>query len=254
MIKLFFALFVGYISLCAYLYFTQNKKIFNKKYATPYTPKITKIIYFKTDDGIKLEGGFTKNGQNLPLVLYFSGNANNVLEFLDKIAPKIKNYNFIGFNYPGYAKSAGKPSEKNILKYANEIYNKYKPDFVIGRSLGSAVASYLASKHNFKGLLLITPFDSIEHIAKIDYPYLPVKWLLKYKFKEIEFIKKSFVPTSIIAIKNDDVIPKECLDNLIKNIPNLKKIFWLKNIKHGEIYKYPKIDKIIKKGLDILWI
>jgi len=252
LIKLFFALFIGYISICAYLYFTQNEKIFNKKYATPYTPKITKEIYFKTDDGNILQGGFTKNGENLPLVLYFSGNANNVLEFLDKIAPKIKNYNFIGFNYPGYAKSSGKPTEKIILNCADEIFRKYKPDFIIGRSLGSAVASYLASKHKFKGLLLITPFDSIEHIAKIDYPYLPVKWLLKYKFKEAEFIKKSSIPVSIIAIKNDDLIPNECLENLIKNIHNLKKIFWLENIKHGEIYNYPKIDKIIKQGLDIL--
>jgi len=252
LIKLFFYLFIIYIAICVYFYFIQNKKIFNRKYATPYIPHITKEIYFKTSDNITLQGGFTKNKNNLPLVLYFSGNANNVLEFLDKIAPKIKNYNFIGFNYPGYANSQGNPTEINILKYANEIYKKYKPDFIIGRSLGSAVASYLASKHNFKGILLITPFDSIEHIAKIDYPYLPIKWLLKYKFKEVQFIKKSNIPTSIIAIKNDNVIPKACLNNLIKNIPNLKQIFWLKNVKHGDIYNYQNIEKIIQKGLDIL--
>ena len=251
--KILFALILIYFTISIYFYFIQDKKIFKKQYAKEYIPNITKEIYFKTDDGIILQGGFTKNGENLPLVLYFSGNANNVLEFLDKTAPKIKNYNFIGFNYPGYAKSEGKPTEKAILKYADEIYRKYKPNFIIGRSLGSAVASYLASKHQFKGLLLITPFDSIEHLAQKKYPFLPIKILLKHKFNAI-IIKESKIPTSIIAIKNDDLIPNECLENLIKNIHNLKKIFWLENIKHGEIYNYEKIDKIIKKGLDILWI
>ncbi len=247
-----FFLFGIYIAACFYLYFIQNQKIFNRKWAKPYTPKKAKIIYFKTSDGVKLEGAYTKNAEFLPLVLYFGGNANNVIEFLDKIAPKIKGFNFLGFNYPGYAGSEGTPSEKKILKYASEIFKKYRPDFVIGRSLGTAVAAYLASKYKFKGLLLITPFDSIEHIAKIKYPLFPIDLLLKYKFKEAEFIKKSGIPTVVIALKNDDIIPKVCLENLLKNIRNLKDIIWLDGVKHGEIYTYPDIYKIIRNSLEKL--
>ena len=55
-----------YFGSIIYLYITQDNKIFNKKYAKPYTPKVAKKIYFKTSDGLKLEGAFTNNGDNLP--------------------------------------------------------------------------------------------------------------------------------------------------------------------------------------------
>jgi len=247
--KILFSFLFLYILICGYLYFTQDSKVFNRKYAKEYTPKTAKKIYFNSSVG-KLEGAFTKNCENCPLVLYFSGNANNVIEFLDTVAPKITNYNFLGFNYPGYVNSEGTPSEKNFYLVANEIFKKYKPDFLIGRSIGSAVASYLASKYKFKGLVLITPFDSIVSIAKQKYPFIPVDLLLKYKFPEVEFLSKSSVPTVVIALKNDDVIPKKSLNNLLKNIKNLKEIIWLDGVSHGGIYHYPYIEKVIKKALD----
>ena len=247
--KILFSFLFLYVLICGYLYFTQESKVFNRKYAKEYTPKTAKKIYFNSSIG-KLEGAFTKNCENCPLVLYFSGNANNVIEFLDNIAPKIKNYNFIGFNYPGYVNSEGTPSEENFYLVAEEIFKKYKPDFIIGRSIGTAVASYLASKYKFRGLLLITPFDSITSIAKQKYPFIPVALLLKYKFPEAEFLSKSSIPTVVIALKNDNVIPEKSLNNLLKNIKNLKEIIWLDGVSHGKIYHYPHIEKVIKKALD----
>jgi len=241
-----------YLGICIYLYITQDGKVFNRKWAKEYIPKIAKKIYFTTSDGIKLEGAFVKNGDNLPLVLYFSGNANNVIEFLDTVAVKIKYFNFIGFNYPGYAGSEGKPCEKCIEKYTLEIYDIYKPQIVIGRSLGSAVASFVASKRDVKGVLLITPFSSIECIAKAKYPFLPVSLLLKYKFFESEYISKTDAAVSVLALKNDDIIPQKCLNELLKNIKNLKKIEYIDGIKHGFIYEYPHIEKIIQKLLKAL--
>jgi len=247
--KILFSLFFLYFLICAYVYFTQKSKIFNRKYAKEYSPKTAKKIYFNSSIG-KLEGAYTENCKNCPLVLYFSGNANNVIEFLDLIAPKIKNYNFVGFNYPGYVNSEGSPSEDNFYKTADEIFEKYKPDFVIGRSIGTAVAAYLASKHNFKGVLLITPFSSIECIAEDKYPFLPVKLLLKYKFNEAGFLSKSNIPISIIALKNDDVIPSKCLNKLLKSIKNLKGIIYLEGEKHANIYSHPKIIESIRDSLD----
>ena len=251
MIKIFSLLFLFYIVVCAYLYFTQDKKVFNRIWAKEYTPKIAKKIYFDSSVG-KLEGAIVKNKEKAPLVLYFSGNANNVIEFLDKIAPKIKNYNFFGFNYPGYVNSEGVPSEENFYKMADEIFKKYKPDFVIGRSIGTAVASYLASKYKFRGLLLITPFDNLVSIAKYKYPFLPVKLLLKYKFPESEFLAKSNIPTVVIALKKDNLIPQKSLKNLLKNIKNLKEVIYLDGVSHAEIYHYENIEKIIQEALNKL--
>ena len=208
---------VMYFGAIIYLYITQNSKIFNRKRAKSYEPKIAKKISFKTSDGIVLEGALTKNGKDLPLNLYFSGNANNVIEFLDNVAPKIKEYNFIGFNYPGYVGSDGKPSEQCILKYALEIYDNYKPDIIIGRSLGSAVAAYVATNRKSKKLVLITPFDSIVNVAKSKYPLLPVNKLVKYKFNEYLWVKNIDIPVNILLVKNDDIIPNSSTKRLLKN-------------------------------------
>ena len=253
--KFLFYIFIGVIFLyiigAGYLYVTQDEKVFNKKYSKYYTPKNIEPIYFKTSDGIVLEGGIVKNKRNGPLILYFSGNANNVFEFLEDIGSKLKNYNFVAFNYPGYGNSEGKPCESCILKYALEIYDKYKPDIVIGRSLGSAAASFCA-KRNPKGIILITPFDSIENIAKIKYPFFPVSFLLKYKFDEAKFISKTNSPVVVIALKNDDVIPKQSLNNLLVHIKNLKEVIYLDGVMHGLLYTHPKIVKTIQKAINDL--
>ncbi|GAB6074950.1 alpha/beta hydrolase [Nautilia lithotrophica] len=238
-----------YFGAVIYLYVTQENKIFNRKWAKPVEPKIAQKIFFKTTDGIVLEGAYTKNGNNLPLVLYFSGNANNVIEFLDTIAPKLKDYNFIGFNYPGYAGSEGKPCEKCILKYALEIFDRYKPEIIIGRSLGSAIAAFVASKRRIKKLILITPFDSIVSVAKSKYPFLPVEKLVKYKFKEIQWIKNVKAPVNVLLVENDDIIPQKNIDNLMKKIPNLNKKIIISGVKHGYIYEYGNIEKILNKLL-----
>ena len=233
----------------AYLYFTQENKIFQRHYSKDYTPIHAQKTYFTTTDGLKLEGAYLENKKDAPLVLYFSGNANNVIEFIDKIGPKIKDYNFIGINYPGYANSEGRPCEECILKYALEIYDKYKPDILIGRSLGSAVATYVASKREVKKLVLITPFDSIENVAKAKYPFYPISLLLKHKFPEYKWIKKVKAPVALLLLKNDDIIPQKSIENLLHNIPNKDKIIEIEGVKHGFIYDYPGIDKVINELL-----
>ncbi len=293
-----------YILSAVLLYFFQEKLIFKNYYAKDYTPAIAKTIYFKTSGGVKLEGGFVKNGEGLPLVLYFGGNAENVLYFLDDIAPKIKSYNFISFNYPGYGASEGKPSQEAIFKYALEIVKKYKPQKVIGRSLGTAVASYVASKEELNPkialadtssaliigsrgtevkprrtlrvrlrfppapllpstntsdapsnakfgldtLLLITPFDSIENIAKSKYPIFPISLLLKHKFKELHYLKSTKAEcVNAIFAKSDEVIPKSSTQNLLNSFKFNKTAYI--NSSHNFIYAYEGISNLIETML-----
>ncbi|NPA11879.1 MAG: alpha/beta hydrolase [Epsilonproteobacteria bacterium] len=242
--KILFFLLAVYIGIALYLYFTQDSKVFKYYLAKEYIPKNAKPIDFVTSDGAVLKGAEFIKDKNLPYCLYFGGNANNSIEFVDKTAPLL-NCNCITFNYPGYAGSSGKPSEDKILKYAKEIYDKYKPKYIIGRSLGSAVASYVAKDNNI--LILITPFDSIENIAKSRYPFLPISLLLKHKFNEAQYLSAKKVPVFVIALKNDDVIPSFSLQNLINSIQNLKKLYLLDGVTHADIYSHPEVIKILKK-------
>lgn len=236
-----------YMLALAYLYFWQDKLIFKNIYANSYMPQRAKLIKFTTSDGLKLEGGYLEHKKGLPLVLYFGGNAANVLYFLDDTASKIKGYNFIAFNYPGYANSEGKPSEEKILKYALEIAKKYKPQHIIGRSLGTAVASYVASKIEIDRLLLITPFDSIADVAQSKYPIFPIKLLVKHKFNELEWLKNSKAKQiNAIFVKNDEVIPLKNIEQL-KNSVKFNKTLTIDS-SHNYIYE----DKNISRQIEAL--
>ena len=243
--KILLLLATIYLLALAYLYFWQDKLIFKNKYANSHTANIAKLIEFKTSDGLKLEGGYLEHKKGLPLVLYFGGNAANVLHFLDDTAYKIKEYNFISFNYPGYANSEGKPSEKAILKYALEIAKKYKPQHMIGRSLGTAVASYVASKIEVDTLLLVTPFDSIANVAQSKYPIFPIKLLVKHQFNELEWLQNSKAKQiNALFVRNDEVIPSQNIEHLKTSVKFNKTI--IIDASHNFIYEDRDIPKQIE--------
>lgn len=242
--KLLLFLSLLYIAASLFLYLFQERLIFKRVYAKPYQPTYAKIVKFKTSDGIVLEGGIVEHNKTLPKVLYFGGNASNVLIFLDKTAQRIQKYNFIAFNYPGYGNSQGKPSQKRILKYALEITKHYRPDLIIGRSLGTAVASYVSTQYKVERLLLITPFDSIENIAKNRYPIFPISILLKHKFPELLYLKKSKAKCiNALFVKNDEVIPQEDIQNLQSSF-KFNRVVTIE-AEHNLIYNYKSIERVI---------
>ena len=79
-------------------------------------------LFFTTKDNTKLNGLYLENDKNLPTAIYFGGNAEDSTNFIET-AKEIKNYNFIIFNYRGYALSEGIPSKKTILNDTLEIYD-----------------------------------------------------------------------------------------------------------------------------------
>ncbi len=229
MIKIISIIKLIFISLgifLFFLYFLQENLIFAnthipKKKSFMLINQNTTELFFMTKDNTKLNGIYLENGKNLPTTIYFGGNAEDSTNFIE-IATKIKNYNFLIFNYRGYALSEGISSKKTILNDALEIYDKYLDEnsVAIGRSLGSSVATYLASKREIKKLLIITPFDSLKSIAD-DMFYIPISFLLKHNFDTVKYIKNLKTPTFMLVALEDKIVPKKYSDNLKKNIDNL---------------------------------
>jgi len=251
--KMLFLILALYIGASYYLYSTQEDKVFNRKNVQKVEPKVAKKIEFKTSDGTILEGALVKNGTNLPLVLYFGGNGSNVINFLDNTAVKIKDFNFIGFNYPDYGNSQGKPTQDVVLKYANEIYKKYNPDIVAGRSLGTAVAINVAYKNRAKKLLLITPIDSILNIAKAKYPFLPVSLLLKEKFQADIWAKElKDTKVAVILVENENIVPKKSIENILSSLKNIVYKTTIKDANHMNIYSKENIADELEKALKAL--
>jgi pimeloyl-ACP methyl ester carboxylesterase len=101
-------------------------------------------------------------------------------------------------HYRGYGGSSGTPSEKALFADAltlfDEVRTKHSSVDVVGRSLGSGVAVYVASLRPVARLVLVTPFDSLEGLAALRFPYVPVKWLLRDKFESWRFAPQVTAP------------------------------------------------------------
>jgi hypothetical protein len=222
--------------MCALLYFFQEKFIFFPPPANKtWYLKIKHYEYFITTASAHLHGWkiSSADSQHNAIIIYFGGNAEDVsYNILD--ANLYATRHLFLTNMPGFGNSTGQLSEHSFFSNGLQIYDyivkKYHLDtqniFIMGRSLGSTVATYVASQRNTAGLILITPFDSIENIARKQYSLLPIKLLLKHKFSTEKYIDAVSAPIMVIATDNDGIIPAINLANLYA--PRKQKINLLK--------------------------
>ena len=211
--------------LYPFLYFFQEKLLFHPRPIHP-TTKQTLLERFpqgevrlSTSDRRQLHGwlvhGATSTPGKKPLLLYFGGNAEEISEFILAEASMFPTWSVLSLNYRGYGESQGKPGEKGLFGDARHIYDwaTQQPDIdpeqvvVMGRSLGTGVAVYLASKRPVSGVVLISPYDSIRGIAQGLYPYAPVTWLLKHPFDSLARAPMIRAPMLMLVAEKDTIIP-----------------------------------------------
>jgi len=244
-----------YLCIAVYIYVTQDAKVFNPhliENKQSLSLKNVENLSFEVENNIVLDGVYKKaDKDNAPLIIYFGGNADDATRILLHVK-SLKEFDVVSFNYRGFVRSSGKPSEKAIFSDALKIYDKFAKDkkiIVIGRSLGTGVATYLASKRSTSGLILITPYDSIASIGQKLYPYLPVKLLSKYKFESVKYILHVKAPVGLIEVRDDETIPKYHFDKLRVKVPNLALHVELENTTHGDVLTHPDFEKSIKDML-----
>jgi hypothetical protein len=131
------------------------------------------------------------------------------------------------FAYRGFSGNKGKPSEIGLYKDARAVkywlnLNNVQDNEIIlyGESLGAAISVDLAKEFDFSGIILESPFTSMQKLAKIYYPYLPIRLLLKDKYKTDEKMLNINSPILIMHGKKDKIVPffmAETIFNLAKN-------------------------------------
>ncbi len=107
---------------------------------------------------------------------------------------------------------------------------------VVGRSLGSGVAIRLASERPVSRLVLVTPYNSVEELAVRQYPYFPVRWLLKDKFESWRYAVRITVPTLLIAAEHDEIIPRASTEALFHHfLPGIATMKVIRGTGHNSI-------------------
>ena len=184
---------------------------------TPDTIGLTfENVTIDTDDGIRLTGWFIPHESGKNVVLFCHGNAGNMSHRLDsiKILYELGLSTFI-FDYRGYGRSTGKPSEKGTCTDAGAAWRYLviergidpKRIIIFGRSLGGAIAAQLAYKHTPKVLILESSFTSVPDIGSQLYPWLPVRLFSRFHYPTITFVKDTACPVLVVHSSEDDLIP-----------------------------------------------
>lgn len=166
-------------------------------------------------DGTQINALYFKTTQSCKgLVLYFHGNANNLDRWAGLYGQfTTRGYDFFIIDYRGYGKSSGYPDEKKFYEDARTIYDqmleKYKPENIVlfGRSLGTGVASQLATQVDAKMLVLETPYYSIRDVIRIRFPFLWMPVPLPHRFPNFEHLPKVKCPIYIFQGTEDSIVP-----------------------------------------------
>jgi hypothetical protein len=216
------ALFIAYWGLGVILYIMQPQFLYNPLQEVIYTPDELGLdfedVTLQSADGLKLNGWYVPANSSNPTILFCHGNGGNIMHRLDTINVFYNlGLNCFIFDYRGYGKSEGKPSEEGTYLDARAAYDwlvnvkKLSPNNIIifGRSIGGSIAAQLASKVAAKSLILESTFTSYADMGKKFYPYMPVRWFARFKYSTIDYIKDVHCPVMVIHSRNDELVPFE---------------------------------------------
>lgn len=172
-------------------------------------------VVLRTPDGIELIAWYGAAQPGQPTLLYFHGNAGNLLSRAGRMGEYLaKGRGMLMLSYRGYGGSDGKPTEADNVADAGLAYRWLlerginPADIVVyGESLGSGVAVQLAEKQPVGGVILDAPYTSIADVGARIYPYLPVQSLILDRYDSLSRIDRINAPLLIVHGEQDDLIP-----------------------------------------------
>lgn len=208
-----------YVVLVFATYFFQRKLQYfpSPNYVTPAQAGLKNVqeVILATPDGEKLKAWYAPALAQMPTIVYFHGNGAGLIDR----AQRMEKYQVLGFGffiaaYRSYAGSSGSPSEPALIADAHLAYDyvrnhgvKPKHIVVFGESLGTAVATQLAASVKVGAVVLESPFTSAVEVGALQYPYLPVRYLMKDQYHTDELIGQVKEPVLVVHGGQDTIVP-----------------------------------------------
>ena len=213
----------AYLCMLAVLYFYQSRLLYypnlpsRQIFAFPDSMGMTyQSLEIVASDGVKLHGWFLPVENPRATVLFFHGNAGNISHRLDSL--KLFNdlrLSVLIFDYRGYGLSEGKPDEAGTYLDAAAAWRYLTGNLAVpsrqivlfGRSLGGAIAAWMAARSDAIGLILESAFTSVPDLAAGIYPLFPVRSLSRYRYDTLRHLQSVKMPVLVIHSRDDEVIP-----------------------------------------------
>ena len=248
--RLLLVLLFIYLAVGIILYFIQDKIIFHpqplpQEYSFHFNQAFKEINVRRGHGNLNIVQFFPKEKAR-GIVLYFHGNMTNIERYA-RFSPVFtrNNYEVWMIDYPGYGKTTGKRTEQTMYEDAILFYDlaikKTIPENIIiyGKSLGTGVASYLASIKFCKQLVLETPYYSMTSMARNYAPLYPAS-LIRYSFPVYQYLKEVKTPITIFHGTSDRVVPYKQSQKLKKEVPSIE-LITVPDGTHNNLYKFPAV-------------
>ncbi|NGX15056.1 alpha/beta hydrolase [Wenzhouxiangella sp. XN24] len=212
-----------YAALVAFLWFRQESLLFlpnmpsREIVATPADIGLRyEALRLPTADGEELDAWFVPAPGERAVLLFFHGNAGNISHRLDSL----RIFHELGlsvliFDYRGYGRSTGRPTEPGTYEDARAAWRHLVEDrgipaqriVLFGRSLGGAVATWLAANAAPRALIVESAFRSVPDMAAEIYWFLPVRLLARLHYPVEELLPRVAAPVLVIHSRDDEIIP-----------------------------------------------
>jgi len=230
----------AYLALMLVIYLLQGRMVFLAN--TPgrtltATPEDIGLAYenvsLTTPDKETLHGWYVPAADSAGVVLFFHGNAGNISHRLDSI----EIFHQLGLDvlivdYRGYGESSGSPGEQGTYTDAQTAWDYLAGErgiapgriVVFGRSLGGAVASWLAARNTPAAVILESCFTSGPDMAARLYPFLPARLITRIKYPVKEYVTHISSPLLLVHSQQDEIIPFDLGEAVFAAAPEPKEM------------------------------
>lgn len=214
------AALAAYAGIILLAYLAQERLIYFPSKALMGSPEQIGLAYesvwIRTEDQVRIHGWFVPTANARQTVLFLHGNAGNISHRLQSL----RLFNALGLSvlivdYRGYGNSEGKTDEQGTYRDADAAWRyltqtrELAPESIVvfGRSLGGAVAVWLAGTRRVGGLIMEASFTSLPELARRHYPWLPVKALARIHYPSLARLPNVGCAVLIAHSRNDEVVP-----------------------------------------------
>ena len=234
-----------YIGVHVYMHFFQRDLQYSVAGTTRSPQEVglsnVEILKIPTGNNKELHAWYAPSKSGKPTIIYYRGNTGSFTREHERFAQFMADgYGFLSFDYRGFPGSPGALNQINILEDALAAYDwvKGRGDRILlwGRSLGSGVATYVASQRDALALTLESPYTATVDVAKERYPFLMVDLVMQDKFPSREWIKEVKEPLFIGHGTEDDVIAVHFGERLYALAPNGQMLWILEGGDHDSLW------------------